>query len=296
MTFFGEGDQVQLIFNFTLAATLFSALQARDAGAIARLYAEMPKPPPGCGWATFLRNHDELNLQPLTSAEREAVYAELAPDPDMHSQWRGIRRRLAPMLQDPRRIRMAWSLLLSLPGTPVIFYGDEIGMGDDQALDDRRAVRTAMQWSPDRNGGFSTADPSQLVVPVIESGPYGYGQVNVLDQQRDPDSLLNWMAQALRIRRTSRELGWGTYETIKTSGPTVEAHRVRGADGELFAIHNLGPDPVQCRVRTDVANLRTLFAPEGEEPEWVGDQVELPGYGYAWLRERGIPLPNASRD
>jgi maltose alpha-D-glucosyltransferase/alpha-amylase len=294
-TFFGEGDQVQLIFNFTLAATLFSVLQSCDAGPIARLFAEMPKPPPGCGWATFLRNHDELNLQPLPPEEREVVYDGMAPDPDMHSQWRGIRRRLSPMLEDPRRVRMAWSLLLSLPGTPVIYYGDEIGMGDDQGQDGRDAVRTAMQWSPDRNGGFSTAEAGQLVVPVIDSGPYRYQEVNVVDQLRDPGSLLNWMAQALRIRRTARELGAGSYQPIETSNQRVEAHRVRGEDGELVAIHNLDAEPVRVRVRANFDDLRTVFSPEGEEPELGGGEMELPGYGYAWLRERGIPFPNSSK-
>ena len=170
-------------------------------------------------WAHFLRNHDELDLGRLTDEQRKKVFARFAPEKHMRLYDRGIRRRLSPMLGNRQQSELAYSLMFSLPGTPVIRYGDEIGMGDDLDLEERRAVRTPMQWSDAPHAGFSKA--KKLVNPVIDKGPYAYQHLNVESQRRDSDSLLNWMTTLIRLRQECSEIGWGKWQILKTNCPQV---------------------------------------------------------------------------
>jgi maltose alpha-D-glucosyltransferase/alpha-amylase len=194
---------------------------------------------------------------------------------------RGIRRRLAPMLGgDRRRIELAFSLLLTLPGTPVVYYGDEIGMGDDLSLPEREPVRTPMQWSQDANAGFSSAPRAELCAPVISRGAFGYRRVNAADQRRDPESLLNWFRRAVQVRKEALELGNGSWEALATGHASVLALRFEGEDRQITVLHNLSAEAVRARV--DGSGLVDVFADrEYEEP---GRTIELAGHGYRWLR------------
>src|ERR1051325_7162858 len=209
VAYFGNGDECHMAFHFPIMPRLFMALRMEDRHPITEILRITPPIPENCQWAMFLRNHDELTLEMVTDEERDYMYRTYAQDRGMRINL-GIRRRLAPLLEnDRRRIELMNALLLSLPGTPVLYYGDEIGMGDNIYLGDRNGVRTPMQWSPDRNAGFSRADPQRLYLPPIMDPVYGYQAVNVEAQERDPGSLLNWTKRMLRIRRESRAFGRG---------------------------------------------------------------------------------------
>jgi maltose alpha-D-glucosyltransferase/alpha-amylase len=215
------------------------------------------------------------------------VFAAFGPEPEMQLYGRGIRRRLAPMLGgDQRRIRMAYALQCSLPGTPVIRYGEEIGMGDDLSLPGRTAIRTPMQWTPEPNGGFSTARPRQLVRPVVEDGEYGYERVNVLAQRRDPESLLSWMERLLRTLRECPELGSGRCEAVDLGVRPVLALRFEAPTGIVLTLTNLGPDP--CTVDAGPVSTDQALEVFGDRDYGVCDPVlrglELDGYGYRWIR------------
>ncbi len=204
---------------------------------------------------------------------------------------RGIRRRLAPMLDnDRRRIEVAYALMFSLPGTPVLFYGDEIGMGEDLSLPERNAVRTPMQWADEENGGFSTAPAEELIRPPIGSGEFGYERVNVTAQARNPDSLLNRMEQMIRTRRGTPEFGWGGLQTVDIEPPAVMAHCSEWRGNGVLALHNLSPEPcvvtlgltTRCKEFTDILSDCEY---EALDPE--ATRIPLSGYGYRWLRLRG---------
>jgi maltose alpha-D-glucosyltransferase/alpha-amylase len=310
----GEGDEMNLMLNFVLNAYLVQALAEREAQPVAEVLDLLPDPPEGGQWANFLRNYDELNLGRLPKADQQRVFEEFAPDEEMRIYGRGIRRRLAPMLGgDGDRIRLAYSLLFSLPGAPLFVYGDEIGMGDDLDLPGREAVRTPMQWSTRKNGGFSTADPEDLVRPVISDGDYGYEAVNVADQRGDPDSLLGWFSRLNRLRGECPEIGNGDCEVLPADDPAVVAHRMTSDHGRVVALHNL--DDEAATVTLDLSGEPTrLFGEasfervgegegEGEggsgvskdgsnvggegEKERAGRwRFDLGRYGYCWVRER----------
>ena len=204
-----DGDELTMLFDFIGMQNLYLALARADARPLVEALLARPPFPQHAQWATFVRNHDELTLDKLTDAERQEVFDAFGPDPDMQIYGRGLRRRLPPMLDgDPRRIRMVYSLLFSLPGTPVLFYGEEIGMGEELSAEGRHAVRTTMQWTDGRNGGFSDAPPSRLVAPTVQGG-FGPEHVNVAAQRRDPDSLLRFMTLLVQRYREAPELGWG---------------------------------------------------------------------------------------
>jgi trehalose synthase len=290
--FFGDegGDEMHMLFNFVLNQHLFLALVRQDPAPIVAALEELPQLPETNQWASFVKNHDELTLDRLTDAEREEVFAALAPDPDMRSFGRGIRRRVPPMLGgDRQRIELLYSLLFTLPGTPVLLYGEEIGLGDDQRVEGRAAVRVAMQWTSGRHAGFTAGDPA---VPLVADGPYGPDQVNVADQRRDPGSLLNWMERAIRARKELPELGWGGLRVLGTDQPAVLAHRRDWRGRGVLALHNLGPG----RVRVDV-ELGDDTGPGGRMDELLGDRryqaatagqpLDLEGFGYRWLRLPG---------
>ena len=292
-TFFGDedGDELNLVFNFHVMQQIYLALARRDATPVEQALSELPDVPFDCQWATFLRNHDELTLDKLSDEERQEVFDAFGPDPDMQLYGRGLRRRLPSMLDgDERRIRMAYSLLFSLPGTPVLFYGEEIGMGENLAVKDRLAVRTPMQWSAEPSAGFSTADPGSLTRPLPE-GAFSPLAVNVADQRRDQGSLLNWFERLIRRRRETPELGMGTCSVIRNDQPGVLAHRCDWDGSTVVAVHNFGADA--CRLDLP---LDGIDDPAGADdlldgsPEQALDggvlTVTLPAFGYRWLRIR----------
>jgi len=236
-----------------------------------------------------VRNHDELTLDKLSDDERAEVFAAFGPEERMQVYGRGLRRRLPPMLGgDPRRVRMVYSLLFSLPGTPVLFYGEEIGMGEDLDAEGRLAVRTPMQWTSGRNGGFSPADPRKLPGPVV-SGGFAPEYVNVAAQRNDPDSLLSFMKLLIRRYRECPELGWGGFRVLEQPHAAVLAHLREWEDGAMVAVHNLGPEPRTVPLRLDGCDgthrladlLRDGTTPLSDKGE---AEVQLEGYGYRWLR------------
>jgi maltose alpha-D-glucosyltransferase/alpha-amylase len=285
--FFGDegGDEMHMLFNFILNQRVFLALVRQDPAPVAACLRELPPLPKTNQWANFIKNHDELTLDKLTDDEREEVFAALAPDPDMRSFGRGIRRRVPTMLDgDHARIRFLYSLLFTLPGTPVLLYGEEIGLGDDQRVPGRGAVRVAMQWTAGHAAGFTTGDPK---VPLVTDGPYGPDRVNVAEERRDPGSLLNWMERAIRARKELPEFGWGECRVLDTDQPAVLAHRCDWLGGSVLALHNFGPDPVDVAVELgDGADGRMLevLADQGYEPAKPGEPLALAGYGYRWFR------------
>src|SRR6201994_826185 len=221
LEYFGEyGERLQMMFNFEVNQHLFFALASSDSRPLVKALTDTKPRPATAQWGLFLRNHDELDLGRLSKKQRECVFAAFGPDPDMQLYERGIRRRLAPMLQgDRRRLELAYSLMMTLPGTPVVRYGDEIGMGDNLALPERNCARTPMQWSTEPNAGFTKSDkPCQ---PVISDGPYGFPHTNVAAQRRDPTSLLNWMERLIRMRKEVPEIGWGAFCFVSARTPNV---------------------------------------------------------------------------
>ncbi|WP_135825269.1 alpha-amylase family protein [Halorussus ruber] len=293
-----EGDEMNVLLNFLLDAYLVLALADEEADPIREVLDILPEPPEGGQWANFLRNYDELNVGRLSREDQQRVFEAFAPDEEMRIYDRGIRRRLAPMLEgDPDRIRLAYSLLFSLPGAPLIVYGDEIGMGDDLSLPGRAAVRTPMQWSAENNGGFSTADPEDLVRPVVSGGEYGYESVNVADQRGDPDSLLQWFSRLNRLRGECPEIGHGDCEVVDTDDPAVFAHRLTSDHGAVVAVHNLAEPSAEATLELDDDPVR-LFGPADFERVETADgdvggsettdtwHFELGRYGYCWIRLR----------
>jgi trehalose synthase len=290
--FFGgkDGDELTMQFDFIGMQNLYLALARQDARPLARALRQRPAISPESQWATFVRNHDELTLDKLSDSEREEVFAAFGPDPEMQLYGRGLRRRLPTMLQgDPRRLRMVYSLLFSLPGTPVLFYGEEIGMGENLAIDGRLAVRTPMQWTAERNGGFSRAAPSRLRRPMTEDG-FGPEHVNVASQRSDPESLLAFISRLVRRYRESPELGWADFSVLDQPHRHVLAHECAWDDRRIVAVHNLSAEGCSVPLTLDECDdsFKLLDLLQGTQHLEVDDQgrvtVALEGYGYRWLR------------
>jgi maltose alpha-D-glucosyltransferase/alpha-amylase len=289
--FFGDedGDEMHMLFNFVLNQQVFLALVRQDPAPIVTGLRELPPVPDTNQWANFIKNQDELTLDKLTDAEREEVFEALAPDPDMRSFGRGIRRRVPTMLDGDRdRIELLYSLLFTLPGTPVLLYGEEIGLGDNQRVEGRGAVRVAMQWTAGPGAGFTTGDPA---VPLVTDSRFGPDRVNVASERRDPQSLLNWMERAIRTRKELPELGWGTWRVLDTDQPSVLAHCCDWQGQVVLVLHNLGPEPVQLLLELgDVgagSHMAELLADQHYEPAETGKSLALDGFGYRWLRPPG---------
>jgi maltose alpha-D-glucosyltransferase / alpha-amylase len=237
--YFGDGDECHMCFHFPVMPRLFMSLRREDAAPIVEILGNTPTVPENCQWGLFLRNHDELTLEMVTDEERDYMYTEYAKDPRMRLNL-GIRRRLAPLLDNGRdEIELMTAVLFSLPGSPILYYGDEIGMGDNVYLGDRDGVRTPMHWTGDRNGGFSRGDFAQLYLPPLMDPVYGYQAVNVEAQLRIPTSLLRWLHRFISLRKEHPVFGLGTYEALPTSNPKVYAHVRTYEEDLVLCVHNL---------------------------------------------------------
>ncbi|MDR3538167.1 MAG: maltose alpha-D-glucosyltransferase [Acetobacteraceae bacterium] len=286
--YFGDGDECHMAFNFPLMPRMYMAIAREDRFPITDILRQTPDIPANCQWAIFLRNHDELTLEMVTQSERDFLWETYAADRRARLNL-GIRRRLAPLLErDRRRIELMHNLLLSLPGTPVIYYGDEIAMGDNIHLGDRDGVRTPMQWSPDRNGGFSRVpDPSRMVLPTIQDPLYGYEAVNVEAQASDRHSLLMWMRRTIAIRRQHQAFGRGTFRLLYPKNRKILAYLREHEDSVLLCVANLARTPQA--VELDLAEFAgrlpveldggSIFPPLGQLPY----MLTLPPYGFYWF-------------
>jgi maltose alpha-D-glucosyltransferase/alpha-amylase len=294
MDYFGAyGERLQMMFNFQVNQNLFYALASADSRPLVRALKATKSRPNTAQWGQFLRNHDELDLGRLSEEQRQAVFAAFAPDVEMQLYQRGIRRRLAPMLQgDRRRIELSYSLMMTLPGTPVIRYGDEIGMGDNLDLPERLSARTPMQWSTEPQGGFSVSD--KPILPVISGGPYGFEHVNVAEQRRDPNSLLNWMERIIRMRKEVPEIGWGDFEVLRTGTCEVLAIRYDWRSNSVVVIHNLSAIPREVWLNVnlkgeDGVRLVNLLSTDHSVANESGKHcILIEPYGYRWYRAGGL--------
>jgi maltose alpha-D-glucosyltransferase/alpha-amylase len=289
MPYFGEaGDRIHMMFNFFVNQHLFYALATHDIGPLVEALEATIDIPPTAQWAHFLRNHDELDLGRLTDARRQRVFERFAPEERMRLYGRGIRRRLAPMLGDREHEELAYSVLLSLPGSPVIRFGDELRMGDDLDLEQREAVRTPMQWSNEPHGGFTTH--KKPVVPVIDHGVWSYEHVNVEAQRRDPSSFLSWMARMIRIRKECPEIGLGRCTVLDADAENVLGLRFDWQGNSVVTLHNFDARPHEARLRLidNAERLTDLFEPI-EVPALDGRFViPLDALDYRWFRIGGL--------
>lgn len=289
-SFFKGKERMHMMFNFLLNQHIFLALARKEGAPIAKGLRMLPDKDYTSQWLNFLRHHDELNIEDLEASEQEDIFKVFAPDEDMKIFGRGIRRRLPPILSENReRLELAYSLLFTLPGTPMIQYGAEIGMGDDLTLPGRSSVRTPMQWANALNGGFSDYE-GDLIRPVISKGKYSYKKVNVTSQLCDPGSLLNWMERIIRLRRQFPELGSGDYSILETGNRKIFAHSC-SLKFTLYLVHNLSSQSQTVTIPElqsaepnliEVASNQPYPAPKKGE-------VELSAYGYRWFRVRKSP-------
>jgi maltose alpha-D-glucosyltransferase/alpha-amylase len=271
VAYFGDGDECQMAFHFPVMPRMFMALRREQAAPILEILDQTPAIPDGAQWGLFLRNHDELTLEMVTDEERDYMYAEYAKDPRMKLNL-GIRRRLAPLLDNSRvEIELLTAIMFSLPGSPVLYYGDEIAMGDNVYLGDRDGVRTPMQWTGDRNGGFSRADFAQLYAPPLMDPVYGYQAVNIEAQLRTPTSLLRWLRRFIALRKEHPVFGLGSYEPLYPTNPKIFAHVRRYEHDIALCVHNLG--------RSAQAVELDLSAHEGRYPEEMFGRSRFPRIG-----------------
>ncbi|HXY49986.1 MAG TPA: maltose alpha-D-glucosyltransferase [Terriglobales bacterium] len=290
--YFGDGDEFHMAFHFPLMPRMFMGLRLEDRKPITEILQQTPEIPPSCQWCLFLRNHDELTLEMVTDMERDYMYDFYARDTTMRLNL-GIRRRLAPLLDnDRRRIELMNGILMSLPGTPIIYYGDEIGMGDNIYLGDRNGVRTPMQWSGGWNGGFSNADPESLYSPLILNPVYGYPAVNVLSQKRTEHSLLSWMQHTIRIRRSTPVFGSGSIQFLYPANHRVLAYVRQWNEETVLVVNNLSnsAQAVELDLRPYKGNIliemfgRNIFPRIGDLPYLL----TMGPYQFYWFRLRRI--------
>ena len=280
--FFGDedGDELHMVLNFTVNQAMYLAFARGEAEPLIRALRSLPEIPHECQWANFVRNHDELTLDKLSESEREEVFAAFGPEPEQQLFGRGLRRRLPSMVGDDQdRIRLAYSLAFSLPGTPVLFYGEEIGMHESPEIPGRMSVRSPMQWSSEPNRGFTTADePSRPLAP---------GDAEVAAQRRDPDSLLTWMELLIRRRRECPELGWGELKILDTGDPAVLAHCSDWEDTTILAVHSFAEEPREVSLEVgDAEAVVDQFGTDELKPRGGRVTVELGRYGHRWFRVR----------
>jgi maltose alpha-D-glucosyltransferase/alpha-amylase len=291
--FFGDedGDELHMVLSFTVNQAMYLALARGDATPVREALASLPEIPEDCQWANFVRNHDELTLDKLAGEEREEVFAAFGPDPELQLYGRGLRRRLPTMVGgDERRMRMLYSLAFSLPGTPVLFYGEEIGMAENLAIPGRYSVRAPMQWSSERHGGFSTAEEDRaLCRPVVDADGWTPARVNVAAQRRADGSLLNWMERLVRRRRECPELGWGRCTVLDAGHSAVLAHRADWDGSTVLALHSFAGERLEARLELEpgVEEAVDLLGAGHLVPADDGAvTVHLDPFGYCWLRLR----------
>jgi maltose alpha-D-glucosyltransferase/alpha-amylase len=288
LEYFGpEGDRLQMMLNFPVNQRLFYALATGDIDPLIRALEDTRRRPTNAQWVQFLRSHDELDLGRLTEDQRQKVFDAFGREKRMQLYNRGIRRRLTPMLgNDRKKMELAFSLLFSMPGTPMMQYGDEIGIGDDLRLPERECARTPMQWTSDRHGGFSRA--RKVVRPVISDPQYGFRKVNVADQRRDPQSLLNWTERMLRVRKECPEISWGNFVVLRTNVPEVLAIRYDWRNTSLLTLHNFGGGKQTVKVKVDSRNdglLVEVF--DGHHSKAQNDglhRVVMDPHAWRWYR------------
>jgi maltose alpha-D-glucosyltransferase / alpha-amylase len=289
--YFGEpstgGDECHMAFHFPVMPRIFMAVRREQRYPISEIMSQTPKIPEHCQWSIFLRNHDELTLEMVTDEERDYMYTEYAKDPRMKANI-GIRRRLAPLLENDRnQLELFTALLLSLPGSPVIYYGDEIGMGDNIWLGDRDGVRTPMQWTPDRNAGFSSCDPARLYLPVIMDPIYGYQAINIESQQNNMGSLLHWTRKMIEIRKRHPVFGVGDFTELSASNPSVLAFVREYGEDRVLCVNNLSrfPQPVELDLRR-FEGVNPVECMGGVQFPQIGELsylLTLPGHGFYWF-------------
>ncbi len=287
--FFGDEDEMHMLFNFYVNNYMFLSFARKEATPIANALKKMEQTSKKEQMAIFLRNHDELNLDKLSEKEKNEVFEAFAPEENMRIFGRGIRRRLAPMLNnDRKRLEMAYSLLFSLPGTPVLRYGQEIGMGEDLSLEGRSSVRTVMQWSNEKNGGFSNVPTEKLIRSIISEGEFGYEKVNVNDQHRDPDSFLNWMGRVINTRKEFPEFGWGEYKVLDTGNPKILAHCRKSDKGLALAVHNFSDEELEVKLSLeDAEDVIDIFGNEKYDAfDQETQELKISAYGYRWMHKR----------
>jgi len=285
--YFGDSDECHMAFHFPLMPRIFMSVRREQRYPISEILSQTPAIPDGCQWGIFLRNHDELTLEMVTDEERDYMYTEYAQDPRMKANI-GIRRRLAPLLENSRdQMELFTALLLSLPGSPVLYYGDEIGMGDNIWLGDRDGVRTPMQWTPDRNAGFSNCDPGRLYLPVIMDPIYGYQGLNVEAQMRTSTSLLHWTRRMIDTRKRHPTFGAGAFSELGASNPSILAFVREFGDDRVLCVNNLSrfPQPVELDLRrfegvVPVEMLGGMHFPKVGELPYL---LTLPGHGFYWF-------------
>ncbi len=284
LPYFGNGDELHMNFHFPLMPRLYMALKKSDKNPLEWVFERTPPIPDNCQWCTFLRNHDELTLEMVTPEEREFMWREYAPEARMRLNL-GIRRRLAPLVDnDPRRIRLLNSMLFSLPGTPIVYYGDEIGMGDNINLFDRNGVRTPMQWDSSLGAGFSTAPLETWYAPYITKPPFDPVRVNVADQQARPDSLLNFMKHLIRLRKQRSELASGSMSWLPTGSKAVAAVLRQEGQRWLVAVHNLSAHPQQVGLDIEPASHKLTDLIAGwVEYDPATRQITLEAYQSVWF-------------
>ncbi|MEG9326768.1 alpha-amylase family protein [Salinimicrobium catena] len=295
--FLGNEDQMHMLFNFYVNNFIYLAFAREEATPLAKAMERMPESiTEKEQLAIFLRNHDELNLDKLKKNEREEVFKAFAPKDNMRIFGRGIRRRLASILgNDRKKMELAHSLLFTLPGTPVLRYGEEIGMGEDLSMEGRSSVRTVMQWSSEKNGGFSNAPKAKLIRNVISGGEFGYEKVNVSDQHRDPDSFLNWISKAIDYRKEFPEFGWGRCRIIDTANPKVLGYFTKSDKGIGIAFHNFSDKEMTVEFKLegekDLKNIIDIFGNMRYDPfDPEKGEITLTPYGYRWLHKRKMYL------
>jgi len=299
--FFGDedGDELHMLFDFIGMQAMYLALARGDAEPLRKALRDAPQIPTDCQWGRFVRNHDELTLDKLSKSEREEVFAAFGPEESLQLYGRGLRRRLPPMLDgDQQAIRMVYSLAFSLPGTPVLFYGEEIGMGENLAIEGRLSVRSPMQWSEEPHAGFSTvAVADALCRPVTDDPQFGPAKVNVTRQRRDDSSLLNWFERLIRRRRECPEIGFGTLEVLDAGAPSVLAHRCNWQESTIVAVHELGGKKAKVTIELDRPDdaeaLIDLFSSDVHELNGGSVKLDLKPHDFRWLRVRrpGRRLP-----
>ncbi|MEN8113546.1 MAG: maltose alpha-D-glucosyltransferase [Actinomycetota bacterium] len=282
--YFGDGDEFHMAYQFPLMPRLFMAVAEGHAESVIDILSRTPDIPDGCQWGIFLRNHDELTLEMVSEDEREFLWNHYAPDPSMRKNI-GIRRRLAPLLNgDRRKIELLHALLLSLPGSPFLYYGDEIGMGDIHTLEDRDGVRTPMQWDASATTGFSATDPANLYLPVVASPHYAPSAVNVADQRTDPDSLLSWVRSMLVHRSRLPQIADGDFRIVPATHPAVFAFKRTDADDSVLVVANFSDAPTRADIAVGPRAWSAVAGSAGAD--LTGNVAELDAYGWGWFTEQ----------